>query len=70
MEEYLQSNKSAFHVYREKYQPRVPRILSKSNLQAVRASAKVLPQIADIFPTLAAKGVHSVSFQEAETASG
>ena len=67
MEEYLQSNKSAFHIYREKYQPRVPRILSKARLDAVQTPAKVLPQIADIFPTLSAKGVHSVSFQEAQS---
>lgn len=32
MEEYLQNNKSAFHIYREKYEPKVPRILSKTKL--------------------------------------
>lgn len=66
MQEYLQNNKSKFHIYREKYQPRTPQILNKNNLQSVQAPAPILEQIAAIFPTLTAKGIHSVTFKEAE----
>ena len=56
--------KSRFHAYRSKYQPRVPAILNEVHLESETADAPVLQEIADIFPNLMAKGVKSVSFKK------
>lgn len=32
MQEYLQITKSKFHLYREKYQPKLPKILKASSI--------------------------------------
>lgn len=56
--------KSRFHIYREKYQPRVPTILEETHLQGISHEAPVLPEIAAIFPMLIQKGIKSVSFNK------
>ena len=57
-------DKSRFHAYRSQYQPRVPSILNESCLESETGDVAVLPEISEIFPSLMAKGVKSVSFKK------
>lgn len=54
--------KSKFHLYRSKYQPKVPNILKKPHLAPVTKEAAILPEIAAIFPHTQKFGVKSVKF--------
>lgn len=62
----LEQQKSAFHTYRSKYQPRTPQILKSSLLEAVQVDADIHPTIAKIFPHIVQKGVKAVNFTPAQ----
>ena len=58
----FEQEKSKFHLYRQKYQPKFPKILHETYLDSSTQQASILPEIAEIFPNLVNKGIKSVSF--------
>jgi hypothetical protein len=46
----IDQEKSAFHEYRSRYNPRTPRVLQESFLEGVEVEAAIDASIAAIFP--------------------
>ena len=59
----LDQEKSVFHTYRSKYQPKTPNVLLEPVLQSVEVEASIDPTIAAIFPETAKRGVKAVNFK-------
>jgi len=62
----FEQEKSDFHNYRSRYQPRTPNILKEAVLDSLQADAAITPDIAAIFPNITKNGVKSLNFKKGE----
>lgn len=58
--------KSAFHQYRSRYQPRAPLVLREPVIDSVYEAAKVPEDVVPIFPKTIENGVRSLTFRKGE----
>ncbi len=63
MDSLYYEQKSPFHLYREKYQPKVPAILKEEQLESLEEACTVPENIQELFPGITKEGVTAINFK-------